>query len=85
MVTRQLLRSLRNFGFKLKVDWSPNRPSVPHIRAWVRILSCPHPALEAFLQVKDAFWHLPGMVGADLWGLRIVSGIWLAVPNAISR
>lgn len=56
-------------------------PQEPLIQAWARVPRCPPPALP----VKDTFWQLPGMLGTDLWGLGIVSGIWLAVHNAISH
>lgn len=80
--TKQLLRSPRKLGFKVRVGWSLKSPSSKPGRGSPAVLLQP---CLASLRVKDTFWQVPGMLGTDLWGLGIVSRIWLAVRNAISH
>jgi len=91
-VLLQLLKQVQNssqgpsrkLGFKVKVGWNPNSPSVPHIRARVRVPSCPPPA-TCIPAGEGLVLASAGLFGPALLGLGIVSVIWLAVCNAISH
>lgn len=58
---------------------------MPHIQAWARVPSCPPTALPSIPAGEGHFLACAWVLNTDLWGLEMVSVIWLTVDKAISH